>query len=242
MEERNEARDSFDDFPTPCWATRALIEHVIMPEMATMPEVARMGLRRMSVLEPAANRGHMVKPLAEYFGLVVASDIFDYGAGFPQRDFLFGEPTSSAHWIITNPPFRLAERFIRQAFAVPGWQGIAMIVRTSFLESVGRYDKLFKVAPPSIVAQFTERVPMVKGRLTETGSTATAYCWLVWQKRVAAELLDTTRFVWIQPCRRSLERPGDYPADPSPADTTEPSSTIRPSPENNSGNSQLESA
>lgn len=218
MESRTEPRDSFDDFPTMPWAARALIEHVIMPELAVMPEVARIGLRKLSALEPAANRGHMVKPLREYFGSVHASDIFDYGAGFRVEDFLIGNPEIAADWVITNPPFRLAERFIQQSFAVPGWKGIAMIVRTSFLESVGRYNKLFKLAPPSIVAQFTERVPMVKGRLTATGSTATAYCWLVWLR----DGLDT-RFVWIPPCRRSLERPGDYPS--------EPSTIIRPSPE-----------
>lgn len=29
MAQRIEAKDSLDDFPTPPWATRALIEHVI---------------------------------------------------------------------------------------------------------------------------------------------------------------------------------------------------------------------
>ena len=29
MNQRREARDSLDDFPTPPWATRALCEHVI---------------------------------------------------------------------------------------------------------------------------------------------------------------------------------------------------------------------
>ena len=34
-----------------------------------------------------------------------------------------------------------------------------------FIESVGRYDRLFQKHPPAKFAQFTERVPMVKGRL-----------------------------------------------------------------------------
>lgn len=57
----------------------------------------------------------------------------------------------------------------------------------------------------SVIAQFSERVPMFKGKLDATGSTATAYCWLVWTKDVPG-----TTFVWIPPCRRQLERPGDY--------------------------------
>jgi hypothetical protein len=82
-----------------------------------------------------------------------------------------------------------------------------MIVRTSFLEGVGRFEKLYSKRPPSIVAQFSERVPMVKGRLTPTGSTATSYCWLVWLKGVAG-----TKLVWIPPCRKQLERAEDYAA------------------------------
>src|ERR1700704_1785441 len=50
--------------------------------------------------------------------------------------------------------------------------------RTVFIESVGRYDRLFSVNQPSHFAQFTERVPMVKGRLDRRASTATGYCWL----------------------------------------------------------------
>ena len=57
-----------------------------------------------------------------------------------------------------------------------------MLTRTVFIESVGRYERLFKVNPPSRFAQFTERVPMVKGRVDKKASTATGYAWLVWEK------------------------------------------------------------
>ena len=57
-----------------------------------------------------------------------------------------------------------------------------MLTRTVFIESVGRYERLFKTNPPSRFAQFTERVPMVKGRIDKKASTATGYAWLVWEK------------------------------------------------------------
>jgi hypothetical protein len=208
MQQRAEPHDSLDDFPTQPWATRALMEHVVIPHIGL---VAQKNLSRMTVWEPAANRGHMAIPLSEYFGRVVRSDIHDYGIGAEQCDFLMPgtEPASiavaGADWIITNPPFRLAEQFIERARRIKGWQGTAMIVRTAFLEGVGRFERLFAVNPPTIVAQFTERVPMVKGRLTATGSTATAYCWLVWMSNVSPKPM-----VWIPPCRKKLERPGDY--------------------------------
>jgi hypothetical protein len=181
MQQRSEAHDSLDDFPTPPWATRALCES-------------------------AANRGHMVRPLAEYFGAVLASDVHDYGFGYPVRDYLFGPSThfDPTHWTITNPPFRLAEQFIERALELSK-VGCALLVRSAFLEGVGRFERLFNVRPPTTVLQFSERVVMHKGRLAPEGSTATAYCWLVWEQDCTE-----TSFDWIAPCRKRLEQPTDY--------------------------------
>ena len=198
MQQRTEPHSSLDDFPTPPWATRALCEYLedVRP------------LNNYLCREPAANRGHMVKALDEYFAVVDASDIHAYGAGFPVRDYLFGPPPPKVDWTITNPPFRLAEQFIHRAFETSR-DGVAVIVRSAFLESVTRYRALFKINPPSLILQFTERVVMHKGKLSEKGSTATAYCWLVWQMGETGK----TRFDWLPPCRKKLERQGDYPKD-----------------------------
>jgi hypothetical protein len=148
----------------------------------------------------------MVRPLAEAFGAVLASDVHDYGFGYPVRDYLFGpisdfDPT---HWTITNPPFRLAEQFIERALELSK-VGCAMLVRSAFLEGVGRFERLFGKRPPTTILQFSERVVMHKGRLAPEGSTATAYCWVVWEH----ECTDTN-FDWIAPCRKRLERAADY--------------------------------
>lgn len=196
MQRRVEAHDSLDDFPTPPWATRALCDFL---------ESEGFDLSEMSCREPAANRGHMVAPLTEFFASVDASDVHDYGAGFPQRDYLYPGEMSVVDMTITNPPFRLAEQFIERATATSSI-GFAMIVRAAFLEGQGRFERLFSKNPPSFVLQFTERVVMHKGRLAPEGSTATAYAWLVW--------LDggyPTQLRWIAPCRKRLERATDYP-------------------------------
>jgi hypothetical protein len=198
MQQRSEPHKSLDDFPTPPWATRALCEAL---------QNADIDLKVMTCREPAANRGHMVKPLAECFGDVEAFDIHDYGAGFPVRDYLFG-PIAHVDWTITNPPFRLAEQFIARALETSD-RGVAVIVRSAFLEGVGRYDRLFSQTPPTGVYQFSERVVMHKGKLSAKGSTATAYCWLIWDKR---DLSPETCFGWIPPVRKRLERKSDYEA------------------------------
>jgi len=147
----------------------------------------------------------MAKVLKEYFGEVRSSDAHDYGYG-PVRDYLaFPYETKAVDWVITNPPFRLAEEFVIRSLDVAR-TGVAVLVRTVFLESVGRYDRLFKIHPPSVFAQFVERVPMVKGRLDAKATTATGYAWLVWEHASGSD----AKVKWIPPCRRLLERKSDY--------------------------------
>ena len=166
MAQRIDAKDSLDDFPTPPWATRALLEHV----------VENVGeLRSQTCLEPACGAGHMSKVLEEYFGSVSASDVHPYGYGDVVDFTSHPVKVGAFDWIITNPPFRLGEDFIVKSLAVAR-VGVAMLTRTVFIESIGRYSRIFNVTPPTKVAQFVERVPMVKGRLDPKASTATGYC------------------------------------------------------------------
>lgn len=196
MAQRIEASDSPDDFPTPPWATRGLVEHVLRGKAA---------LATMTCLEPACGAGHMAKVLAEYFADVRSSDAYDYGYG-AVRDFLaYPFETNSCDWVITNPPFRLGEEFVLRALKVARI-GVAILARTVFIESVGRYEKIFRYNPPTKFAQFTERVPMIRGRLDKKATTATGYAWLVWEKRSPAN----PRLMWVPPCRKKLEREGDY--------------------------------
>lgn len=205
MAQRHEAHDSLDFFPTPPWATRALCGEVLWP--------SGVDHQKQTVWEPACGIGSMAKPLGEYFRRVYTSDINDYSAVFPQQervtDFLFPYSQSACinaqgvNWIITNPPFRLGEQFVRRALDIAE-TGVAMLVRTAFLESAERY-KLYQDHPPSIVAQFVERVPMVKGRLDRKASTATSYCWIVWKRGES-----DTRMRWIRPCRKDLDRDSDW--------------------------------
>ena len=194
MQQRTDPKDSLDFFPTPPWATRALCERIVAS-------------RNKSVWEPACGAGHMAIPLKEYFSSVFSSDVQDYGyKPFRKLNFLAEDTDIRYDWIITNPPFNLAEDFIQHALYRAN-SGVAVLVRIAFLESVGRYHALFRTDPPSDIYQFAERVPMQKGILNRKGSTATAYCWVVWNKE-GRKL--PTLFNWIGPCRSRLERDSDY--------------------------------
>lgn len=217
MQQRSEPHDSLDDFPTPPFATRALCEFLIGQGFAD--------LAMSDCREPCANRGHMVKPLREFFGHVIASDIFDYGAGFVVADYLF-DPTShfsKTDWTFINPPFRLAQEFIERAIQLSR-VGVVVIARSAFAEGQNRATEMFLPNPPSFELQFSERVVMLKGRLIRAGdpdpsnldengkprkaSTATSYSAFIWLKRDAAPA--DTRKRWIAPCRKRLEKSSDY--------------------------------
>ena len=200
---RVEAADSLDPFFTPPWATRALCE-AVLPHVFGLPV---MGIPRWSVWEPACGEGHMAEVLKEYFSHVAATDIHDYGYGNGRADFLLElNGTPRWDWIITNPPFRgdKAERFVLRALDL-ATVGVAMFVALQFLESVGRYERIFKDRPPTLISFFSERVPCLKGRFDPDASSDAAYIWLVWVKDRAPMAP-----FWIPPGQRvALTHPDD---------------------------------
>ncbi len=201
MGSRIEPDDSLDYFPTPPWATRALLAHVL-------PTLGITGRNPLgSAWEPACGEGHIAEVLAEYADVVLASDIHDYGYG-QEHDFL-GEDIKLINprvdWIITNPPFgKKTEAFTLRALEMAR-VGVAMFVRMQWLETTGRYERIYSKTPPTKIAFFAERVPLCKGEWKPEGDTATAYIWLVWVKGKEPQAP-----FWIPPnCRNDLEKPDD---------------------------------
>lgn len=207
MQQRREPKDSLDLFPTPLWATRALLVWI---------EANVGALSDQTAWEPCAGLGHMVRPLRERFALVHESDVYAHRPAAVRADFLMPGPPlfDDVDWIVTNPPFRLAQQFIERALPI-AQGGVAALVRTAFLEGQERHADLFSRQPPTDILQFTERVTMLKDRIAKPHEgSATAYCWCVWRAGVARQVLadgkKTALFHWIPPCKAKLVRPGDF--------------------------------
>lgn len=222
MNQRHEPNDSLEDFPTPQWATRALIK--------ALREEGEI-LSSQTAWDPCCNRGFMAEPLREAFGAVLASDIHDYGYSRMdfQEDFLQsrGDAVPLVDWTCINPPFRLGGEFLKQALQLSR-RGVAAFVRTNFLEGLQRYRTIYSVTPASLVMPFIERVVLWKGVLlnpdvhicrmnkdqkwvVEKPTTATSYSWIIFDKRHQGK---RGGFQQFGPCRKELTRPGDYPALP----------------------------
>ena len=134
------------------------------------------------VWEPACGPGSIVRYLRAHRISVVATDLVDYecprsAGGF---DFLkLQRPPPDCHCIITNPPYKDATAFVRQALKlVPR---VVMLLRLAFLESERRSD-ILDGGRLRRVHVFAKRLPMMH-RAGWTGPravSAIAFAWFVW--------------------------------------------------------------
>lgn len=198
-----------DFFPTPPWATRSLVE-VILPHLGV-------SIDGLTVYDPGCGEGHITGALTEYPANVIGTDIKDYASDGREVPAWAGEldyldrssAAPQADWVIMNAPFsdeELGDRplhFTQRALD-EARVGVASFVRTTWLDGIGRYENLFSVRPPTLYAQFAERVNLCKGRWEPMGSTATAYCWLVWVKDRAPQPV-----YWVPPGQRKRFFAGD---------------------------------
>jgi hypothetical protein len=159
---------TLDFYPTPPWAARAGAE--LLSEID--PETRL-------VWEPACGAGHMASPLAERFQ-VIATDVYPHGYG-DLLDFFSEGPFPDCDWIVTNPPFKTGQDFVRLGLSRVR-RGVALLLRLAFLESIDRYPLLYGAEPLSVLSPFAERVPMTLGRWDPGQSSATAYAWFFWRK------------------------------------------------------------
>ena len=135
------------------------------------------------IWEPACGEGHISEVLKEHGHTVYSTDLVNRGYGdLSGVDFL--RLPDGYVWdgdIITNPPYKYAKEFVVAALgAIPTGRKVAMFLKLTFLEGQARRE-LFKTLPPIAVYVSSARLECGKNG-TFTGSSAVAYCWVVWQK------------------------------------------------------------
>lgn len=166
-----------DFFPTPRWATYALVENEPF---------------HGDIWECACGDGAMAEVLAEAGNRVQGSDLYDRGYGEIGVDFL--RATRRAPNIITNPPYNSAEGFVASGLKL-AQNKFALLLRLAFLEGANRARAIFHVTPPSRVWVFSERITFYMKGATIAGSGTTAYAWFVWDKQHTGP----TELAWFKP-------------------------------------------
>lgn len=157
-------REKDDFYSTPEPMTLALLKHEF-----EMP---------VTIHEPACGTGRMSKVLKSYWHDVISEDLVDRGYGVPNQDFLFCQE-KPCDYLVTNPPFKLAEEFILHAIHL-GYKRHAWLLRLAFLEGQGRYDRLYSKYPFDVCYVFSKRQTMYPGETEKKGSGSIAFAWFVW--------------------------------------------------------------
>ena len=166
-----------DFFPTPPWATYALVDNEAF---------------RGDVWECACGDGAMSSVLAEAGEKVISSDLYDRGYGEADHDFL--QSWRRAPNIVTNPPYNAAEGFVRAGLERADSK-FALLLRLAFLEGANRRRTIFTDAPPSRVWVFSERITFYPAGAVPKGTGTTAYAWFVWDK----DAVSGTELKWFEP-------------------------------------------
>lgn len=173
--------DGPDYFPTPRWATFALLENEKF---------------NGDIWECACGDGAMSNVLKSSGSEVYSSDLYDRGYGDPGKDFLSTKHNSQN--IITNPPYNSAEGFVKAGLEKASHK-FALLLRLAFLEGANRNRTIFATVPPTRVWVFSERITFYPAGAEIKGSGTTAYAWFVWERGAPSH----TELKWLAPGYKS---------------------------------------
>ena len=166
-----------DFFPTPAWATYALIDNEKFSG---------------EIWESACGNGAMSRVLDKTGCTVTSSDLYERGFGETGIDFLTAKKQSDN--IITNPPYNSAEGFVAAGLN-KAKRKFALLLRLAFLEGANRANTIFSRTPPNRVWVFSERITFYPEGAIRKGTGTTAYAWFVWDRSAPT----STELKWFKP-------------------------------------------
>ncbi|WJJ55311.1 hypothetical protein QB910_000067 [Dabrowskivirus KKP3916] len=122
---RGAKRNDNDFYPTPTWVTEELIKKLIIPKSSTC-------------LEPCVGDGAIWNVIKPYFSSMGWAEL-SKGRDFLTYDF----GNNHFDFVITNPPFSLAEEFICRSLELADC--VVMLLRLNFLGGQKRYDRFWSM-------------------------------------------------------------------------------------------------
>lgn len=140
-------------------------------------------INHKEIFEPSCGNFAITKVL-ENNGYKVVSKDLKFG-----DNFLLQDKKDYTECIVTNPPFSLANNFIKKAKEISNY--FAFLLPLSYLHGKKRYDEIYsdKSFPLARVYIFT-RYPMLGDELREDGRYRTGmmvYAWYVFDKNYSGE-------------------------------------------------------
>lgn len=146
---------------------------------STPPDCVTALLRRLpfppvSIMEPCAGNGALTRALqSSSYHVGYQCDIDPQGDGIEKQDFLSLPDKKGCDAIITNPPFKLFEKFARKGFSL-GIDTQAYLLKVNTFSAATR-SGFFREHRPHFKFDLTWR-PDFLG----LGAPTMDFCWIVW--------------------------------------------------------------
>ena len=156
-------------------------------------------LEGSTILEPCCGTGHMMKGIEWYLATkkykpekLIGTDLIERELNyFPQfewdmyfnKDFLNKDyRINDIDFIIMNPPYKDIKEFLKKS-VIKTNANVLCLCRLQTIETIKRYEEIFKDNPPSDVFVYVDRIACAKnGDFNKDTSAIQAYCWLYWDR------------------------------------------------------------
>ena len=153
-----------------------------------------------TILEPCIGGGHMAEGIMQYIEnanlknvKLIGTDIKDRGFNHKDWELTYGQdfladdyPIDTADVIIMNPPYATLEPFLIRALEI-AQDKLIVLCRTQATEGISRFEKIYAQQPFTDIYQYVDRIQCWRNGEKPTGSSAQAYCWLIWDKNKKVE-------------------------------------------------------
>jgi hypothetical protein len=135
-----------------------------------------------NIWECACGMGHLSRVLEKHNYNVYSTDLIYRNYGMGGVDYL-SMNNSYPGDILTNPPYKYAQEFVEHSMEILDDNNYCiMLLKIQFLEGKKR-RKLFNKYPPKYVYVNSERQTCyINGDMSKKMSSASCYCWFIWQK------------------------------------------------------------
>ena len=163
---RGRARVSYDDYPTPAWCVRRLVEAVDLPDGRWVEPCAGHGSIISAIDRRVDWTAVEIRPECREPLELLASQAYI-------RDFRNASLGTDYDVCITNPPYNLAMEAV--LWGTRAARITVMLLRLNFLGSAKRSDFMAHVAPDVYVLP---NRPSFTGK----GTDSIEYAWFVWRR------------------------------------------------------------
>lgn len=131
--------------------------------------------------ENACGGGNLSKELSRLGYDVVSSDKYDRGFGNVGIDF-FDCTNQFDGSIITNPPYSFINDWIVHSLELAR-DKVYIFGRIQTIETIGRYNRIFRDNPPIWICPFVKRVKCYAGDVNNSKGSAVCYAWFIWDNK-----------------------------------------------------------